>query len=234
MKPTHSDAPLADDTFAKAPPARSKAVSVIESESSTSPNRILFAFAAAKALSSCVVGTVNAIQSPQFGYRMFGIPTSTIQEEEESQAAIKTISRKLRAASSEQLEYGNRIEYMRSALESHIKDSPSMFVDAISRVLATSDSHLSTEAKAAALRYLGIYDSPIETSKLSKLFISHIKHAPELEAIAAARSLAEMGDSGSIPLLREAAKISGSNAVKEATELAIKDIGETYGYSTGS
>lgn len=234
MKPTPSDALFFKNSSTTVTSPKSKSVSVIESDSSTPPNRPLFAFAAAKALSSAMAGTVNAINSPKVNYFISGMTPSTIQEEEESQATIKAIARKLRAASSEQLEYGNRIEFMRKALEEHIHNSPSLFADSINRILQTSEAYLSTEAKAAALRYLGIYDSPIEASKLSKMFISHIKHAPELEAIAAARSLADMGDSGSIPLMREAAKVANSDAVKKATESAIKDIGETYGYSTGS
>lgn len=221
---------LVTGQFCKLAPKSS--LSAIESDSSTSSKEktskaLGVAFAAAAHASRMV------FDSSRMTYSL-GWPTTALHQQEECQAEVRAIARKLKAINSFQLELGNRMEYMREALDEHINHSPSLFTDSINRLLHTSDSYLASETKVAALRYLGVYDSAIETSQLSKIFVAALKGTSEAEAIAAARSLADMGDTGSVPAMNDVVRATQSSALKAATESAIKDIVETYGYHSGS
>lgn len=212
--------------------ALKSSLSPVESGSSTVSKEL-----ASKALGAAFAATFKASRMVFDSSRMtyaLGWPSVGLHQLEECQTELRAISRKLKALSSSQLELGSRMEYMREALDDHIHNTPSLFTDSINRLLHTSDSYLGSETKVAALRYLGVYDSPIPLSELSKIFVSALKGPSEPEAIAAARSLADMGDTGSIPAMNDVVRGTNSEALKAATESAIKDIVETYGYHSGS
>lgn len=101
--------------------------------------------------------------------------------------------RNLAHVSSWELVPGDRMLLMGDMFSKYTSHSD-VCLFALDRVLHTSGRQVSSDAKAAALRYLGIYDSPFDASRLKKLFLKNSSSLDFVTALAAARSLDDVAD----------------------------------------
>ncbi|HEY0661471.1 MAG TPA: hypothetical protein VGD21_09170 [Lysobacter sp.] len=140
----------------------------------------------------------------------------------------------LQAIPDDDLVFGARMERMAVLFaEYETIDSRSM-CDALTRVALTDSPSLADEAKAAAIRYLGIYQSRLRSSDLTKMFFSVADAASEEAAIAAARSLGDIGNLGTIPALTAAIRTKEGTATAREMRKAIRTIEKTHGIDPNS
>ena len=71
---------------------------------------------------------------------------------------------------------------------------------------ALTSERISDEAKSAAVRYLGVYESHASNSELARFFLKQLKADSELLSIASARSLRGVCTERMIPVLKSAFK----------------------------
>jgi hypothetical protein len=122
--------------------------------------------------------------------------STTFVSDEQSQTArnsVLKLYRSLTKASSEDLEAGNRMVEMERVFADW-EDRPNELSSALPRVLQTGGRDISSEAKAAAIRYLGIYDFYLQKSVLTSVLLDAVQSDDYLCSRAAAQSLEDVAD----------------------------------------
>ncbi|MEA9708546.1 HEAT repeat domain-containing protein [Xanthomonas campestris] len=176
------------------------------------------------ALFSAFSGTAKAYYCKDFDSFIEDRHSWATSTNSRAETQLKSLYKTLTAINSELLEHGSRLEIMRQLLPNIISESPDYFCDSFERVLGTSNKKIEPEVKAAAIRYLGIYDSTLKNSGLTRALLSTLRNGDDLEAVAAARSLAEVGDEGTLPALEAAMRRTKSAAARVAMEKTIKEL----------
>jgi hypothetical protein len=143
---------------------------------------------------------------------------------DKSKTILLEIFEKLSRLRPEDLETGTRMERMTELLSDPIQKAPAEFCNTFLRVMSAHERYISSDAKAAALRYLGIYETPLLPSALTQLFLSALELDSEEEVTAAARSLGDMGDRGAIPAIAQVALRSQNPRAQRVMQEAIRSI----------
>lgn len=149
--------------------------------------------------------------------------TSQVAETAERKVSLHFFN-KMKHLEKSHLEFGNRMEVMHSIFSEPLASNSYAVCDALDRVIASDAKAISDEAKAAAIRYLGIYQSNVSNSELTSLFIKSLSSVSEVQATAAARSLSDMGDRGAIPAITKVSKKIKNTRVLNELKKTIQSI----------
>lgn len=111
----------------------------------------------------------------------------------EHRSAVLSLFHSLAKASKASLEAGDRVAEMQKVFEEW-EDRPQELSAALPWVLTAGKQLVSSEAKAAALRYLAVFDYLVERGALTSLLVDATKSDDYLCSLAASLSLDDIAD----------------------------------------
>jgi len=140
---------------------------------------------------------------------------------------------RLGALSDDEEEFGRRSWYVGRVID-ELMDDPKAAIAALSEVLLTSTADLSDDARTAALRYAAGKSVFASSAELLRLCFNSLSSDLEQQAMAAARTLGDLGEPALIPQMRTAMKSVRTARVKEALQYSVKEIEQAYGVDKNS
>lgn len=197
-------------------------------------------------LRSNVAGWVMQVHEafPSFHGALAGFPSQYLQdypidlvtygaEMERLRETRKALYASLGALPEDEEEFGRRSWYVGKALDEFM-DDPKNAITALSEVLLTTTSDLGDDARTAALRYASSKSAFASSPELLTLCFSSLDSDIEQQAMAAARTLGDLGEPAIIPQMRGAMKSIRGARVKEALRNSVKEIEQAYGVDKNS
>lgn len=140
---------------------------------------------------------------------------------------------RLAALPEDEEEYGRRSWYVGRTIDD-LMDDPKTTMAALSEVLLTDTNDLSDDARTAALRYVSSKSAFASSADLLRLCFTSLTSELEQQAMAAARTLGDIGEPALIPQMRTAMTTARTARVMEALQHSIKEIEQAYGVDKNS
>jgi len=154
-------------------------------------------------------------------------------EMERMRETRRALYARLGALSDDEEEFGRRSWYVGHLID-ELMDDPKTTIAALSEVLLTSTADLSDDARTAALRYAAGKSVFASSAELLRLCFNSLHSDLEQQAMAAARTLGDLGEPALIPQMRTAMKSVRTARVKEALQHSVKEIEQAYGVDKNS
>ncbi|NID06830.1 hypothetical protein HBF26_18230 [Luteibacter jiangsuensis] len=107
----------------------------------------------------------------------------------------------MQRASAWDLVPGDRMLYMDELFGQYMGQAD-ICLSALDRILHVDARYVSSDAKAAALRYLGMHETKFDLSRLKRLFLTSTLSQDFVTALAAARSLDDIADEATAGALK--------------------------------
>lgn len=145
----------------------------------------------------------------------------------------RTLYTTLAALPEDDEEFGKRSWYVGNLLDSVDEDRVSA-MRALSEVLLSSTSEIGEAARVAALRYASSSRAYYSSPEMLSLCFSSLHSDVEQQAIAAARTLGELGEPATLPQMRGTYDSVKWVRAKEALFNSVKEIEQSYGIDTSS
>jgi len=145
----------------------------------------------------------------------------------------KTIYSSLSALDDDDGEFGYRTWHVAGVLDRYEEDVQAS-LQALSEVLLTSTSDIGDDARVAALRYASSRRAYSRAPEMLSLCFSSLESEIEQQAVAAARTLGDLGEPATLPQMRVALKNVKWGRAKEELHNSVMEIERSYGLDQGS
>jgi len=154
-------------------------------------------------------------------------------EMERARDIRKTFYSSLSALGDDDGEFGYRAWHVAGILDRY-EDDARASLQALSEVLLTSTSDIGDDARVAALRYASSRRAYSSAPEMLSLCFSSLDSEIEQQAVAAARTLGDLGEPATLPQMRVALKHVKWDRAKEELHNSVTEIERSYGLDKGS
>lgn len=154
-------------------------------------------------------------------------------EQERAQQATRRIFHYLTALTENDLDVGRRSYRIGELLDREATDEQAL-LEATSTILSASGAVIQDAAKAAFLRGVAARPGLESRSELLRACIASLWAEDELQAVAAARTLAEIADAPAAPQIKQAMRYVTGARVKQVIAMTLKEIEGAHGLNAGA